>query len=906
MWRRYLRFFGSDPEGDVEDELRFHLEMRVEEYVRKGMNPAEARERARLRFGDMGTIREDCVRSGVSEDRRRLRRARLDSCMRDARLALRRLARAPAFSVTIVASLAVGIGMTTAIFALVNAVLLKPLPFPDPERLVTLTHSASGVELAGGGMSTGTLLHYRERGTVFEEIGEYRERDRALTDADGAAEQVRAADVSASVLELLGAKPHLGRLLVAADAVPGSPSHVVISHELWVRRYGADPDIVGRTIEIERRAIEVVGVMASGFQFPDPETHLWWSSWRRESATDVGGFHWKSVARLRPGVTIEGAEAELEQLVRSLPETYPSLTVERLEEMALRAEVAPLKASLLGDASAALRLLLLMAVFILLVTWANATNLCLARTERQRTEVAVACALGARGSHLARRFLAESVLLALAGGALGLALARAAVGARFGFDPQAIPRLREVAMDGPVLGLALALVVATIALLGGFSYACASRARFSEVLGGAVGRMTSGRREQLGRRVLVAGQLALALTLLIASALMAGSFWRLSQVELGFDAQDGVAFRLPTPPNAYPGNYYHNQARLHDELLRALREIPGVEAAEAAHVSGFPLTPVPSYYRVPIAVAGRPEVDEESSPQALLGFATPGYFHAAGIPVVRGRSFRPEDTGREGHGVVLSRSLAHALFGEGDPVGQRVRWGRVSTDPDYTVVGVVGDVPSESLRHGASRVMYFPNLHPPRADTITGVVHIYVPSDEMYLVRASQPLATLLPAIRDAIHGVDPKLIITRAGTLDALVADSMAQARLIMMLLLVGALTTLLLGLIGIYGVLAYTVQQRTSEIGVRIAIGANPRQVVGMVVRQGAALALAGIAAGLLVAFALMRFLDALLFEVSPSEPIAFIATAVLLFLVALLASWLPARRAGRIDPVRALGAR
>jgi putative ABC transport system permease protein len=571
--------------------------------------------------------------------------------------------------------------------------------------------------------------------------------------------------------------------------------------------------------------------------------------------------------------------------------------------MGWRAPATPLHAHMVGDSAPALRLLLGTAVFLLLITWANGFNLCLARAERQRREVAVARALGARAGHVVRRFLSEAVLLAGAGGALGLALAYAAVVARFGFGPDGIPRLREVGVDAPALGVAVALTGATAVLLGGVSYLSARRAATAGALTGALGRLTAGRREQVGRRALVAAQFAVALTLLIGAALMAGSFWRLTQERLGFEPGGAIAFRLPTPPNAYGDNYYHAQVEVHDALRRSIRSIPGVEAVEAASSSAFPLTPVPSYFWMRLAVADRPEGAEDARPSGLLGFATPGYFEALGIPILQGRSFLPEDTRREGHGVVLSRSLARALFGARDPIGRRVRWAQASSDPDYTVGGVVGDVPSETIREGPSAVLYFPNLHPPAADTVTGVVHIYVPSNEMYVVRTELPPATVIPAVREAVRAVDPKLVMTRVGPLEGLVADSMARTRLTMLLLLVGAGAALLLGVIGIYGILSYTVTRRTPELGVRIALGASPASVVRLVVRQGAAVVLAGAGAGLLAAFGLTRFMDALLYEVSPGEPAAFVGMSVLLLLVALAASYVPARRAGRIDPTRAL---
>ncbi|MQA92768.1 MAG: FtsX-like permease family protein [Gemmatimonas sp.] len=860
-----------------------------------GLSRKAARRQAIITFGGVERVKsEGRDARGVSV---------VENLARDAWQAGRRLMRDPSFSLPAVASIGLGVGVAAAVFALVNGVLLRPLPYPEPDRLVTLTHTATGAEFPVDGLSQGMFLHYRNHNRVFEEIGAYTERDRPLTDPDLAPEHVRTAEVSPSLFTVLRAKPHLGRLLIEEDAIPGTRSGVVISHALWVRRYGADPNIIGREIEIGRGRTEVMGVMEPGFDFPHAETQVWRTSWRRSSVSTIEGFYMNGVARLRPGVSIAVANDELARLIGMLPQAYPGLTTEALQELDLRPVVESLQETLVGKARPALRLLAATAIFLLLITWANATNLCLARAERRSREVAVVRALGSRETQVARRFFLEGSLLATVGSGLGLALAYTAVGLRFGFDPDGIPRLREVDVDGAVLVLALGLGVSTAALLGFVSYLHGRPAHVANALAGAGGRMTADARGQIGRRLLVAGQLALALTLLIGSALMASSFWKITQMELGFDPTGAITFHLPTPPAAYGDNYYHEQVRIHDQLLRRLRAIPGVTAAEAGNIAGFPLTPVTPDYEKGIAAAERAGDGEASWPYGLFSFATPGYFDAMGIPMLRGRTFRAEDTGAEEHGVVLSRSLARALFGERDPIGQRVRWATPSTDPDYRIVGVVGDVPSGGMMDGPSPVIYFPNLHPPRADTITGTVHDYVPSNEMYVIRTSASLAMVLPSIRDAIHQVDPKLVMTSLGTLEELVDDSLAETRLTMLLLLAGAMTALALGVIGIYGLLAYTIGQRTAEFGVRIALGADPSSVVGMVVRQGATLALIGIVVVGIAAAGLTRFLDALLYEVSPSDPAAFIGMAMLLFLIALAASYIPARRAARIEPARAL---
>jgi predicted permease len=832
----------------------------------------------------------------------------LEALARETHYALRRVAREHGFSIPVVAALAIGIGVMAAVFALVDAVLIRPLPYRDADRLVALRHTARA-ELPMNGLSTGTFLHYRAHNRVFDDVALYVEHLQTITDGDSP-EQVKLVSASPSLFSVLRARTHIGRFPTAEDYVFGERAGILISYDLWRRRYGADPGIIGHDIEIERRGnYVIVGVAERGFYFPDHDVQVW-MGWPQEGGnagpgTDkrasLRGLGYSGVARLKAGVTREAAERDLMRVIATLPEAYPDVTMQHLWHLGLRATVVPLKDAVIGDVRVALLMLLATGGFLLLITWANVTNLVLVRAERLRREVAVTCALGASFGHLARRFGSESLLLAALGGALGLELAAVAVKTRFGFAPDEIPRLREVRVDGTVLAVTVGLALLSALLLAVVSLVSARRAGIAAALTGALGRMTAGRREQNGRRILVATQVAIALTLLIGSALMAQSFWRLKQVNLGFEPEGKLTFFLPIPPNAY-GNY-HLSARVHHEILGRVRTLPGVQRAEAGNIAGFPLTPVPSYYYEQLTPADAAPQDSSVAPHALFSFATPGYFAAMGIPITRGRTFEALDTSREAPGVIISASLARALFGDANPIGRRVRWARTREFPPYTVVGVAGDVPSETIRQGPSKVLYFPNFYPPRADTITGVVHIYIPSDEMYVVNTSLPPTSLVPAIRRAIAEVDPKLVMTNVATMEEVVADSVAQARLTMLLLLVAAGTALFLGVVGIYGILAYTVSQRTSELGVRIALGATPARIVRMVVLQGALVALAGVAVGIPTAFALTRYLGSLLYEVSPSDPASFGAMAALLLAVAIAASWVPARRAGRIDLVSAL---
>ena len=939
--------FRRREDRDLDEELAFHLEMAEQENVRRGMTPAEARRHASLKLGGVAQVRE------AARDARGVRG--LDDLVRDVRFAVRRLVREPGYSIPTIATLALGIGVATAVFTLVNAVLLRPLPYPDADRLVQVTHVAPGAELSVTGLSSGIYLHYREHSRTFDDIATYMSASRTLTDVD-APEQVSVAMVTPSFFDVLGLTPHIGRFPNANDFEFNRSNGVLISHDLWVRRYGADPSIVGRTIEIDRRPDVVVGVAPRGFHFPDRETQVWlgWSPEEQLARfggerASVDGLYLSGIARLTRGASSDEIDRDLERLVRTLPDAYADVTAQQLEQMGLRAVVTPLRHAVVGDMRAALLLLLGTAGFLLLITWANATNLSLVRAERQRREVTLERALGASELRVARRFLTESVLTATAGCALGVALAYVAVDMRFGFEPGQIARLDEVVLDRTSLLVALALAVMSAALLavvsmqgarvsggaarmGTASMRAGMRTGDAATLMSGFGSATTGRAAQGKRRLLVAAQVALACILLTGSALMARSYRALQQIELGFEPEGALTFLLSLPGSEYSG--YLASSSLHEDVLDRIRALPGVDAAEAASVAAFPLTIAPDWSRDRVVAADgpatdrpaadgrasdrpaahrtaadrtaadRPAADTSRAPFAHFSLATPGYFSAMRIPLLRGRAFENIDATRARPPVIVNAALARTLFGDINPLGRQVRFTSLG-DMSYTIVGVAGDVAGQAIDEGPSLVVYFPNIRPARADITDDAMPMFSPREEQYVIRTSLPPASLISAVRRVIRDVDPKLVMMHAEPLDRLVAGSMARARLTMLLLGIGSATALLLGVIGIYGVLAYTVRQRTAELGVRIALGATPDGMVRMVLRQGALLALGGIAAGLAGAFALSRFLRSLLYEVSPGDPVAFGGVAVLLFVVALAASYVPARRAGRIDPVRALKA-
>ncbi|HEU4559062.1 MAG TPA: ABC transporter permease [Longimicrobium sp.] len=823
----------------------------------------------------------------------------MEALLRAVHRALRGLRRAPAFTLTVVATLALGIGATTAMFALVDAVLLRPLPFPAAERVVAVQHTAPGVGVEEGGQSDGTYLHYRGGNRVFEAMGAYVENVVNVTDGADP-ERLQVAMATPSLFAVLGSHPHRGRLFTEADAALDAPAVVVISHGLWTRRYGSDPAIVGRTIELNRLPREVVGVLPPGFDFPRAETQVWYNMPVEAASSGISDLYLTSVARLKPGVSAADAERDLARLLPGLSDAYADATPDALAKAQLRPRVIPLRELMIRDARPALVLLFCTACFVLLIALANVANLFLVRAEARRREAAVERALGATRGELVRRSVAEALLLSAMGAAVGMGLAAAAVEARFGFGEGQIPRLAEVRITALVVAVAVGITLAAGLLLGAISAARIGRAELSPALKGG-GRSTTGRESQNAQRVLVSVQVALALALLIGAAVMVQSFWRLRQVELGFDPRGVLTVELSLPFREYPK--YQDAARFHHQLLARLRAVRGVQWAEAA--SGIPLTQRPATAEARLAVVGRPPAPGQAAPSGTTTLVTPGYFDAMRIPLQRGRRFEKRDVAANAPAVVLSAALARSLFGAEDPVGGRVRLEGKPSYPAYTVVGVAGGVPGAALGDSTARTLYFPVIDDPRPVPESEVPLPSVPREVTVVVRSTLPPAALLAAFRGALRQVDPKLPLGRVRLMDEIVAESTARTRLTMVLLTVAAAVALFLGVIGIYGVISYAVSQKTQELGIRLALGASPAQLRMMLLRQGAALTLAGIAAGVLVALALTRALRALLFQVSPGSPPAFVAMALLVFAVALGATYLPARRAGRIEPVRAMRA-
>ena len=888
VWRRKA-------DRDLDDELRFHVEMETEQNRRRGMSPPEARRAALLAFGGVQRYREQYRAERGSRGVERL--------VQDVRHAARRLVREGSFSVPTVAALGVGIGATVAVFVLADAVLRRPLPYPNADRLVVVGQSIPSDGALEGGQSEMTYLHYLASNRSFDAFGIYYDRDLSLTDGDQA-ERVIAARVTHGVFEALGVSPILGTWCQAprpGQPPPSGPMTVVISHSLWTSRYARDPGIVGRRIAVNRGESIIAGVMPPGFHFPRLETQLWHCM--RITPTDAEtSMHQTGIALLRKGVSTTDAEADLARLMATIGEAFPAAARAMARAGQPRPVVTPLRDVIIRDVRSALILLTCTAAIVLLIAWANSVNLVLVRSERQRRQIAVARALGATTGDVLQRHLCEAVLLALGAGVIAWMIAALAINSQFGFPAGEIPRLHELRADATTVLLTAGLAAITVVLLGGAAFARTHGTTVLAALRSGAGRARSGPEWRRMQRTLVVLQVALALTLLITAGVVVQSYWRLSRFDLGFDPRSVLTIEVPLPFSAYRG--YERSARFHDETLARIRELPGVVSAETADGRIPLMTRVGGGY-TPVAQGERPDGEKTAELPAAISLASPGWFEAMRIPIRHGRTYRPGDLVSESHPVVVSAALARGVFGVENAVGRRLSFGRPGNLEEYTIVGVVGDVPGDRIPDGPARTVYFPVLRDLAATPDSAAPVPIYPSEMTLFIRTSVDPAALVAPIRRVVAELDPQVPATDPRTLEDVVRGSMARARLTMLLLLAGSAVALLLGVIGIYGVVSYSVSQRTPEIGIRMALGATPSSVNAMVLREGVSMTAIGVAGGIAAALFATKLLRGLLFGVSAVEPVTFTLMIVLLFLIAVAASYIPARRAAQIDPVRALRA-
>lgn len=799
----------------------------------------------------------------------------------DLRYAIRALRKSPAFTAVALATLALGIGANTAIFSVVNAVLLEPLKFPEPGRLVSFSQTLPSKGVTNGGVSYPNYADFASRSHSFAQLGAIRMHDFTLT-GQGEPALVVAGTVTGNVFPLLRTRPLLGRGLTASDEAPDAPPVAVLSERLWRERFGADPAAVGRTVRLDQRVFAVVGVMLDAFHSPPdrPPAELWTPLVQDPVFNDLrqrrGGHYLTLLGRLRGGVAIPTAEAELATIAAGLAKQYPK------ENEGWGVRVAPLAESLVAGVRTALYVLLGAVALVFLIACVNVANLMLVRTSARAREIAVRTALGAGPGRLARQLLTESLVLGLSGGALGVALALAGMSALRAWLPADLPRVTEVGIDARVLIFSFLASLAATLVFGVGPALLAGRANLSAALReGSAGAGESRRRRRV-RGLLIAGETAFSFVLLVGAALLIRSFVRLQEVPLGFRPKGVLTAGMSLPRTQY--SEPEQWTGFYSTLVDRLASEPGVESAAAA----LPLPLAGAGLNFAFSIEGR--ADEGGSDKtANYTAATPNYFRVMGVPLISGRLFTDRDSAGAPKVCVISSAFARRYFPGENPLGKRLAFG-FQAPVGREIVGVVGDVKRDGLALPSQPEMYVPFVQEPWWAAYA-------------IVRTSGDPARLSSAIRADVKALDPSLPIEAVSPMGQFIDDSVAQPRFRTTLLGLFGAAALLLAVLGIYGVISYSVGRRTREVGIRLALGAAPTDVLRMVLSEGLALVGLGLLLGLGGAFLATRYLASLLFEVGRLDAGSYGGVAALLLLAGLAASWLPARRATRVDPVSAL---
>jgi len=822
----------------------------------------------------------------------------MGTLLQDLRYGARTLLKKPGFTSIAIITLALGIGANTAIFSVVNAVLLRPLPYEESERLVFLSERSQ--QLEGMSISWPNYADWRARNSVFEQIGVHNRNSYNLTES-GEPERLLAGQVSADLFAALRVNAALGRVFSGEEDKPGAEPVVVLSNALWKRRFGGDPSIINRTIKLNERSYTVLGVMPAGYQYPT-RVEMWVPAGQLSGSTN-----WQSrgnhpglygVARLKPGVTIEQARADMETLAVALEKEYPNTN------QGNRVSITPLKDEIVDNTGTALWVLLCAVGFVLLIACANVANLLLARASTRQREIAVRVALGASRWRIVRQLLTESVLLAAVGGGLGVLLSQWGVEFILAISPDSIPRAAEVELDRGVLAFTAAVSIITGIVFGLAPALQASKVQLHDALKESGRSLAAGR--HWARSILVVAETALTLVLLVGAGLLIRSFYHLHQVNPGFVYDRLLSFTVSLPEQKYAT--LDQQLNFFRQLMDNLSATPGVETVSVS--SGLPLGN--NGWQSTFTIAGRPRPQPSEMPLMEACLVSPGYFHTMGIPLLRGRVFTEQDnrehlkskdlTGysemeRLGAGLnafVIDEEFAQRHWANNeDPVGKQLIWGD-GTDPKssvMTIVGVVGRVKMDGLNTDSHRVQgYFPFYQIPFSG-MTVVVKTRLDPNHLIATARAQVLQ------------LDASQPIYDIKTMEKIRSDSVATERLNLALLAVFAALALILAVVGIYGVMSYAVTERTHEIGIRLALGAQTRDVLKLVVGQGLTLALIGVGIGLVMAYWLTELMKDLLFEVKATDPATFGGIAALLIVVSFVACWMPARRATKVDPMVAL---
>jgi predicted permease len=868
-----LRFFISRQRPvDIDDELQFHLDQSTQTNIAAGMTPEEARRQAGIAFGGFERAREQCYeqRPGVL----------LESILQDVRFALRWLARNPIFTIAVIATLALGIGATTAVFSVVDSVLLRPLPYPNSRRIVRIWNTFSPRGMTEIPLSEPEFLQYRQSES-FAHVAAFSLGNVTLT---GTGDPLRlvASWGTSELFSVLDTQPSLGRVFSAQEQQPGHIQVVVLSYRLWRERFGSDSRIIGESVLLNGESRVVIGVMPRNFNFPSEDVDVWQPLPISPASSNLGNHYLNLVGDLKPQVTLDQARAEMKTILARIEQKYPSYYS---GAVGIGVGLIPLREQMTGNARTTLLVLMGAVGFMLLIACTNVSNLLLAKAEDRKKEIATRTALGASRWRIIRQVLIENLLLFLASGSIGLLMALLCLKMLPLEDSLNVAQFGGVALDLRVLAFAAIICSFTGLLFGLVPALKASRSDFNDTLKTSGRNAMGSRHGTRNRSLLVISEIAFSLVLLAGAGLMIGSLARLLGVNLGFDPKNVITMRLSLPEARYA---LGRTAAFYKQLQEQVRSLPGVEAV--AIVNQLPLSDAAG--NSSFEVEGRPTRTDINVADSQI--ISPDYFRAMGIGLVRGRFLSEADIMPAPMSVMVNRSLARKVWPEGSPIGKRIRFR--SDAPWLSVIGVVTDIKNHGSNVATKPEVYF--LH---TDQPSG---LWADFRSMTLVvRTAEEPQQIVGAIRGELKNLDPDLPVYKVQTLDQIVSASVSQTRFPALVLSIFAGLALLLAAVGVYGVLAYTVEQSKHEIGVRMALGAPRAQILRLFLAQGVKWAMLGGGVGLLVALILVRFMRSMLFEVGPYDPRIFASGAAVLVTVVLMACYLPALRATRIDPMAAV---
>ena len=882
--------------GDLSAEIREHLEEKIEELVAEGMPRKDAEAAARKEFGNVTLMEE--------RGREVWQWPRLESFFADVRYGLRMLRKSPGFTAVAVLTLALGIGATTAIFSVVNAVMLKSLLYSQPDKLMLVRERLIKFSKNAIPVSAPDIGVMQRDNQVFESLAAFRSLALNLSSV-GEPQRILAGRVSANLFPMLGAHTLLGRVFSPDEDAPGH-FVTVLSYALWQEHFGGNRAAIGKSIALDGQPYTIIGVMPASFQFPPrgmpspsaggPEA-LWIPiAFTRAELTDLGdNFDNGVIGRLKQGVTVEQAQSDMQIVADEVLKTWEALGPQ-VANMGLKLEapVDPLQQVVVSSARSLVYLLLAAVGFLLLIACANVANLLLSRAAGRQKEISVRAALGAGRGRIARQLLTESVLLALLGGGLGLLLAIAGTRALAAAAPVDIPQVQGITVDGTVLAFAIFISVVTGILFGLAPVFAAARVDLNEVLSEAGRNPGSSRQVLYARNIFVVAQVAIAFLLVIGGGLLVRSFLRAEGASAGVQAQNVVTAAVTLPIAGYPDSSRVNS--FFQQLFANLETLPGTESAGAATD-----LPTEMSWNHSFSVENHPLPSSAKMPNCAHSLVLGNYFGSIGVHLVAGRFFNREEEQGKSNVVLISAGLTKQYFSGESPLGKRIKWGQSdSTSPWLTVVGVVNDVKQDALDQPTMPHTYAPYMQ----DCASREMMSYGTCSSLNVaVRAQLDTATVTNELRAAVEHLDAAEPVTHVRTLEHILESSIAPRRFNTFLLTVFACVALFLASVGLYSVLAYRVTQQTHEIGIRVALGAQRRDILHGVLVSGAKLTLAGLILGAAVALALTRLMQSLLYDVSPTDPITFVAVAILLTLIALLACYLPARRAMKVDPMVAL---